>query len=877
MKCSPGTHLGPYEIIALLGQGGMGEVYKARDTRLGRFVALKVLPSSLAADRQFRERFDREARTIAALTHPHIVTIHSIEEDAGAQFLTMELVDGRTLGEMIPPGGLPVREFFEIAIPLADAVAAAHQRGITHRDLKPGNIMVTADGRVKVLDFGLAKLTDSAPAGTALSSGTTELLTDEGHILGTVAYMSPEQAEGKPVDPRSDIFSLGIIYYEMATGQRPFTGDSNTSLLSSILRDQPPAVTELNGAIPAGLGRLIRRCLEKTPARRIQTALDLRNELEELRTEANTAISPRPAFQPETTLPLPSARPRGRRRAVTFAAIGALAVVVATAVFLTWRQRAAPAPSPGPEGPGASTPAASPGGPVLAVSRFENRTGEATLDPVGQMAADAVAQQFPQLEFAGHVATGPADVRGARKRAVVTGAYYLDGANLRIQAWLSDATGALLYAVAPSTGPRTDPGQAVRVVQQRVLGAIVTLLDPAYLPGPFTRPMLFDAYREYQAGIELSGSDDAGALAHFQRAAEIDPDYVSPALQMAGIYGDMGDRAHQRETVARLASMRDRLSRMERLLLDYMVERSEGRPLDALKTLREAEQVQPDNLLVDYLIGLHSVRANRPQDAIDALGRIDAEHWNAVPAGAWRYGVLASAYHLLGRHDEELKVTRTAEATFPSSVVTRGQEMGALAALGRIDELRRAADETLTLNITPRATPGAVIRDAAEELRAHGHRVEAIEFALVAVKWYRTRSLDVQQRESSRWELACALYAAERWPEAATTAGALAKEHRDTSEYLGLAGAVAARRGDQKGARKAFDRLARMPADEGRVPLLRARIAVLLGDRDQALGLLRDAVAKGVPFGTALHRDMGLEALRGWPPFDDFMRPRDLN
>ncbi len=877
MKFAPGTRIGSYEIIALLGQGGMGEVYKAHDVRLGRFVAIKVLPASLAGDRQFRERFDREARAIAALTHPHIVTIHSIEEHAGAPFLTMELVEGRTLDEMIPPGGLPLREFFDLAIPLADAVAAAHQRGVTHRDLKPGNIMVTADGRVKVLDFGLAKLTEATPAGAVMWSRTRELLTDEGHIIGTIAYMSPEQAEGKPVDSRSDIFSLGIIYYEMATGQRPFTGDSNTSLLSSILRDQPQAVTDLNGAVPAGLGRLIRRCLEKAPNRRVQSAFDLRNELEELRTDVNSAVSPRPVFQPETTLPLPVARPRSRRRMLLVA--GAVAgIAVAGAAYLAWRSRAAPLqppPAVGAESARSALPATS--NPVVAVSRFENRTGDASLDPVGQMAADTIAQQLPQLEFAGRVAVGPSDLHGARKRAVVTGAYYLDGQNLRIQAWLSDPSGALIYAVAPVTGPRADPGQSVRLAQQRVLGALVTLLDPSYLPGPLTRPMLFDAYREYQAGLELYGTDTAGALPHLERAVQLDPDYVAAALQIAAIRGDMGDRVRQKETLARLASMRDRLSRMERLLLDYMVEWSEERPLDALKTLRQAEQLQPDNMMVNYLVGVYSVRVNRPQEAIDELGRIKAEQWNGVTAGAWRYGVLTGAHHLLGRHDEELRIARSAEAVFPSSVTTRGQEMNALAALGQIDDLRRAVNETLTLNVTPRATPGGVIRDGAEELRAHGHRMEAIDFALIAVRWYRTRSLDVQQRESSRYELARALYVAERWPEAAGMASALVKQQRGSSAYLGLAGAVAARRGDRKAARKASDQLARMPSDDGQVPLLRARIASVLGDREQALGLLRDAVAKGVPFGTALHRSMDFESLRGWPPFDDFMRPRDLN
>src|SRR5262245_44449994 len=291
MALAPGDRLASYVIVGPLGAGGMGEVYKARDEKLDRFVALKILHSTRATDPAFRDRFQREAKAIAALTHPNIVTVHSIEEHSGEPFLTMEFVEGRTLAEMIPPGGASLQQFFQIAIPLAGAVAAAHARGITHRDLKPVNVMVTTDGRLKVLDFGLAKLTETSTGPGGFTQLPTEHLTGHGQILGTVAYMSPEQAEGKAVDHRSDIFSLGIILYEIATGRKPFSGDTSMSLLSSILRDTPTPVTELNGAIPKEIGRLIRRCLEKDPAQRLQSALDLKHELEDLKTEGTASIS----------------------------------------------------------------------------------------------------------------------------------------------------------------------------------------------------------------------------------------------------------------------------------------------------------------------------------------------------------------------------------------------------------------------------------------------------------------------------------------------------------------------------------------------------------------------------------------------------------
>jgi serine/threonine protein kinase len=304
------SQLNHYAIIEQLGQGGMGEVYVAEDTRLHRRVAIKVLTGLASSDLERRSRFEREARAVAALNHPSIVTIHSVEEADGLPFLTMELVEGRTLASIIPAHGLPLDALLRIGIGISDAMSAAHQRGITHRDLKPANVMVTDDGRVKVLDFGLAKLRESEGAAGDLTRLPSSELTGEGRIIGTIAYMSPEQAEGKPVDQRSDIFSLGVLLHEMATGQRPFKGETNVSVMSSILKDTPSSITDINPQLPVGLAKVIRRALAKDPSRRYQTATDLRNELEELQQEIHTAET--------VSLPpgraKPASRPRGRRR-----------------------------------------------------------------------------------------------------------------------------------------------------------------------------------------------------------------------------------------------------------------------------------------------------------------------------------------------------------------------------------------------------------------------------------------------------------------------------------------------------------------------------------------------------------------------------------
>ncbi|HSN55132.1 MAG TPA: serine/threonine-protein kinase, partial [Candidatus Sulfomarinibacteraceae bacterium] len=281
-----GTQLAHYRITAALGAGGMGEVWRATDERLGRDVALKVLPEKFASDPQKLDRFEREARAVASLNHPHIVTIYSVEDADGVRFLTMELVEGRTLDQLIPESGLDLESFFALATPIAEAMSAAHDKSVVHRDLKPANVMVDGEGRVKVMDFGLAKLQD-AEGSSDLSELPTEALTGVGMIVGTVPYMSPEQIEGKIVDHRTDVFSLGVLLYEMATGERPFSGESSPALMSSILRDVPPSVVEMRADLPRHLARIISRCLEKDRRDRYQTARDVYNELRALKRETS--------------------------------------------------------------------------------------------------------------------------------------------------------------------------------------------------------------------------------------------------------------------------------------------------------------------------------------------------------------------------------------------------------------------------------------------------------------------------------------------------------------------------------------------------------------------------------------------------------------
>jgi serine/threonine protein kinase/WD40 repeat protein len=283
-----GKTVSHYRILEKLGGGGMGVVYKAEDTKLGRTVALKVLPPERVADPNRKRRFVQEARAASALNHPNIITIYDIDEAEGVHYIAMECVEGKTLERLIARHGLRVNEALKYAVQMAAALAKAHSAGIVHRDLKPTNVMVTDDGLVKVLDFGLAKLTEAAPTGDAETAVTLEPTTEEGTIVGTVGYMSPEQAEGKAVDTRSDIFSFGSVLYEMLTGQRAFQGETKISTIAAILREEPKPLSQVVEGLPREVERIVKRCLRKDPAHRFQHMDDLKVTLEELKEESDS-------------------------------------------------------------------------------------------------------------------------------------------------------------------------------------------------------------------------------------------------------------------------------------------------------------------------------------------------------------------------------------------------------------------------------------------------------------------------------------------------------------------------------------------------------------------------------------------------------------
>ena len=376
MLLTPGARLGPYEIVELLGAGGMGEVYRARDPRLKRQVAIKVLPSVGGADSPLRVRFEREARAVAALSHPNIVAIYDVGVDDGIAFAAIELLEGETLRSRIGTS-LALETVLDYAVQIGRGLGAAHERGIIHRDLKPDNVFVTRTGQVKILDFGLA----TEPAAEATDESTQLPATESGTVLGTVGYMSPEQIRGERADARSDLFSFGCVLYEMVSRRRAFGSDSRIETLHAILKEDPPALTNLDPTVPAALDRLVRRCLEKAPDNRFQTARDLTFALENL-------IDGR--REPATGSSVAAPRRVRRWRAVVAMVLGALIV---GAVAARWK-------AAGPHGAHSAVNAARVADDprrVVAVLPFEQITGGNTDGSFGAGMTGEVTNQLAKL------------------------------------------------------------------------------------------------------------------------------------------------------------------------------------------------------------------------------------------------------------------------------------------------------------------------------------------------------------------------------------------------------------------------------------------------------------------------------------------------
>ena len=633
-----GTRLGHYKIRQKLGRGGMGEVYLADDLKLGRQVALKLLPPGRLSDKQL-QRFDREARLVASLSHPNIVTIFSVERDAGVPFLTMELIEGRTLEEIIPEGGLDRGELFAIAVPLVAAVAAAHEKGVIHRDLKPANVMVTASGQVKVLDFGLAKL-EEARLGDAAPDPDAATLTQDGAILGTTLYMAPEQARGEPCDARSEVFSLGVMLYQMATGRLPFAGESKAELLSAILRDEPPPVFEARPGLPRQLGRIVSRCLKKDPAERFQTVRGLGTELSSLEDELRSADL-------SGTAPAAAEPPRPARRLGRPALWAAAAVLALLAVLAGIRFAAGPDDAAAPP-PAATDAGAAASRPTLAVLHFHNLRGDAELDWLSSGLAEMLVtdlaqsaqievtsserlyQTLQQMERLGQRLTADEIAEVARRTgaaAVVGGSFARVADVYRISAYLRDPTSDRLLA-SPSVEGEGEASlfSLVDQLSRAVRRELETGIQPAELDRDLEEVTTasVEAYRLYLEGVNLHMQvKEAEAIVMFERALEVDPGFAMAMARLSSAALNLGDARLALEYSRRAVENAERLPGRERHYIEAKYYSRRWATYDeAIRAFERAIELFPDHDEARHGLGLIQGSLERYARAVDQFERL---------------------------------------------------------------------------------------------------------------------------------------------------------------------------------------------------------------------------------------------------------------
>ena len=708
MSLSAGDRLGPYEIVAPLGAGGMGEVYRAKDLRLGREVALKVLPAGVASHPDRLARFEREARTVAGLSHPNIVVLHSIEDDGGVRFLTMELVEGRSLDNLVTPGGLPLARVLDLGIALSDALAAAHEKGVIHRDLKPANVMLTPEGRVKVLDFGLAKVAAGASGAAGESTQAPTLaapLSSAGLVVGTLPYMAPEQMRGETVDARTDLFALGVVLYELATGSRPFIGATPVDVSSAILRDSPKPLTSLRADLPGDLERVIDRCLAKSPSARFQTALDACNELRRIRQAVERGESEATPAPREATPPSPGAPP----------------AQVSIAVLPFSDMSAAKDQEYLCEGMAEEI--------MNALVRID---GIRVASRTSAFRAGRSGDDLPAISRAlsvGHVLEGSVRTAGVR---------------LRVTARLTDvASGYQLWS------ERFDR-EAIDVfaIQDEIAAGIVDAVKARLGPRAQTvhaRSQAHDleAYRSYLKGRHLRGVEDfGGALSAFQEAVRLDPAHAPSWTALAEI---TVLAAHMGMIPPRAACTAARKALTTAMSLQG--ESAEGlhveafacfleRRWDAMETAwRRALEIQPDHVLAlgsfaltlcgrqrfdeamplferarkadplasfPYtLAGWGLIESGRPEEALRHIQ--DALTFQKEDASAIAASCMANA--ALGRFEEAIAAGERGVAVAHRAPFFLGALGWALAAAGRDGEARRILDE---LRARPAGSPTAV-------------------------------------------------------------------------------------------------------------------------------------------------------------------------
>jgi serine/threonine protein kinase/tetratricopeptide (TPR) repeat protein len=626
-----GQKLDHYEIEKKLGEGGMGQVYLARDWKLSRQVAVKVLRQQLSSDPRSLRRFEQEARSISVLNHPNIVTIHDIGNVEGTPFIVMELVEGQSLRALMSQGPLPVRTTLKLAAQAADGLAKAHSVGLVHRDLKPENLMVTADGFLKILDFGLAKLFPQSLSSE--SAQTMEAATHPGTVVGTLGYMSPEQASGHEVDFRSDQFSLGLICYEMASGKNPFKRNTGVQTLAAIIDESPEPLRNLNPEIPSAFQETVERCLSKSPQARFGTTYELATVLEELRDRMT-----------ESSAQTATATARSWKRLLPLAAVALLLAVVLGVYEIDSRKSSLP-----PDSRGAGVPSDLGNG--ILIADFDNQTGEEIFDESLQRAFSIGIGQSQSIRV-----LPPSRVEGALKRMRKGGLGRLDegaarevaqreGAPLVVLPGIAGVGGSYVLTASiedPSTGASLSSQMVRAESREQVLDALDrlvaqvrgTLGETASAIASTSKPLMevttpsLEALREYSLGVEsYKRWRLEEAKLHYENALHFDPDFTAARASLGMLLLELFHDEKGKGLIQQAVSELDGLTERERLgILAFNAQAVENDTARAMGYLRARTSSFPDDVAAHHTLGWYLYQQKRFEDAAASFkGAIQAD------------------------------------------------------------------------------------------------------------------------------------------------------------------------------------------------------------------------------------------------------------
>jgi len=854
-----------YKILEKLGEGGMGIVYKAFDTKLERTVALKVLRPETIGDPVAKSRFIREAKAASKLNHSNITTIYEVDEWHGRNFISMEFVEGQTLREKIRSGPLSIDDELNIAEQVAEALQEAHRQNIVHRDIKSENIMVTPNGKAKIMDFGLAKLKGMD---TVTKTGTT---------IGTVAYMSPEQARGENIDFRTDIWSLGVVLYEMITGQLPFKGDYDQAVIYSILNYEPKPMSELCPQIPISLHNIVNTALKKQLEQRYQSikefSIDLQIAREEIKPDVHVSTKKKKLIKSlkrrnrlqKGTLSAISVREfiKQRKTAIIAACLLCLlSLFVSLQIFLP-----------------KVTPELSKD--RVAIAIFENQTGDPAFDNLGRIVADWTVQYLAATELVAVVpvinsetTNGDAYELASKTRAqlIVIGSYFKQNELLQFQAQICDAKKReVLKAIGPITGYKEDLSKIVGNVQQHTIAGVASIIDPRFeefknTPGPTPK---YNALQEYNAGMDsFTKLEYDKAIKHFNIAIELESDFVLPMLTSAWIHYNLMEYARSDSLVRKIKSIKQPVGPLNQNLLDCLAARLKGDYFRALSASRKSAHISPSG--GSYLqLGLDAIYCNRPREAINAFKNLDPQdNFKNFP---WFWHFLTLSYHLLGDHKTELKVAHQGREQQSESLHMRYYELRALAALGKIEDVYALLYECLSLPPDPDwTTHGSLMRRIAEVLRVHGHKEAAQVILKQALDWYNS-----QAQKRNRLGFAQTLEQAGQLEQACALFDILRYEDLKNIYSLGFVGILAAKRGDKKEAKRISRLLEEMDNKYlfGGHTYIRAQIAAQLGEKKRAIDLLRESLRQGSHY-YQIHGDVYFEPLWDYPPFQELIKPK---